>query len=75
MFVVDHTDSGLPIGAYVDGLYWDSGAPALKESDFVSAEAYGTYRAELAMLQKHLHEAQRLSENPFDARGGVTTAD
>lgn len=58
MYVVDRTDNGSPIGAYVDRFYWDFGAPALKESDFVSAEAYGRYRAELAMLQKHLHEAQ-----------------
>jgi hypothetical protein len=53
----------VPISAYVDRFFWDFGAPALKESDFVSAEAYGKYRAELAMLQKHLHEAQRLSED------------
>lgn len=63
MYVVDHTSNGFPIGAYVDRFYWDFGAPALEESDFVSAEAYGKYRAELAMLQKHLHEAQRLSED------------
>jgi hypothetical protein len=69
MYVVDRTDGGAPIGACVDSFFWGFGAPALKESDFVSADAYGKYRAELAMLQRHLHEAQRLREDSvFGAR-------
>jgi hypothetical protein len=62
MYVVDYTDGGAPIGAYVDGFYRDFGEPALAEDDFANAEAYGRYRAELAMLQQRLHEARRRAE-------------